>query len=127
MGKLLRKRFDLDPITASGQIAKEEFNLDKDSERVKGILFTSDRDDMLYHRGTVSVHVSGEEVIPDEYHAKLLMSGLGVAPKDRYLPLDVPPGNGVVKVAYTDNNNPVLAFSAYNVSIYLEIETNDGN
>lgn len=127
MGKLLRKRFDLDPITASGQVAKEDFNLDKDSERVKGILLTSDRDDMLYHRGTVSVLVSGDEVIPDDYHTKLLMSGLGVAPKDRYLPLDVAPGNGVVKVAYTDHDNPVLAFSAYTVSIYLEIETHDGN
>lgn len=127
MARLLRKRFDLDPVTTSGQVVREEFNLDKDSSRVAGILVTATRDDQLYHRGTISVLVSGEEVIPEQYHAKLLMSGLGVAPKDRYLPLDVAPGNGVVKVAYTDNPNPALAFAAYNVSIYLEIVTDEGD
>ena len=127
MARLLRKRYDLDPVTTSGQVVREEINLDKDSARVAGILVTANRDDQLYHRGTISVLVSGEEVIPEQYHAKLLMSGLGVAPKDRYLPIDVAPGNGVVKVAYTDNPNPALAFSAYNVSIYLEIETDEGD
>jgi hypothetical protein len=125
MKKTFRKRFDLDTIASSGMVAKEDFSLDKHTERVKGILLTADRDDMLYYRGTLQVLINGEEVIPDAYHAKLLMSGLGVAPKDRYFPLDLDPGNGIVKVAYTDTNNPALAHAPYNVSVYLEIETND--
>ncbi|MEM0998423.1 MAG: hypothetical protein AAGN35_15290 [Bacteroidota bacterium] len=120
MGKIQRRRYDLEAFTSPTQTVKEDFELDKHVTRVRGILLTSDRDDQLYHRATVQILINGEEVIPDEYHAKLLMSGLGVAPKDRYLPLDLEPGNGIVKVAVTDNENPALAFSAYTVSVYLE-------
>lgn len=110
----------MEAFTAVGQTVKEDFELDKHVTKVRGILLTSDRDDQLYHRATVQILVNGEEVIPDEYHAKLLMSGLGVAPKDRYLPLDLEPGNGIVKVAVSDNENPAIAFSSYTVSVYLE-------
>ena len=54
--------------------------------------------------------------------AKLLMSGLGVAPRDRYLPLDLPPGNGVVKISYQDEAGAGPALVPYRVSVYLEIE-----
>ncbi len=120
MGNIQRRRYDLDTFTGGGTTVKADFELDKHVTRVKGILLTSDRDDQLYHRATVQVLINGEEVIPDEYHAKLLMSGLGVAPKDRYLPLDLEPGNGIVKVVVADNENPALAFSSYTVSVYLE-------
>ena len=66
--------------------------------------------------------LNGEEVIPEGYHGKLLMSGLGVAPDDRYLTLDLDPGNKVLKVVYIDFDNPLVTFANYNVSVYIEME-----
>jgi hypothetical protein len=121
---LLRKRFDLD-ITTPLLTVREEFELDKHSKRVVGILVTSDRDEMIFHRGTIGVILSGEEVIPDGHHTKLLLSGLGVAPDERFLSLDLLPGNGVLKVAYTDNIHLAQAFVAHSVHVYLLIEIDE--
>jgi hypothetical protein len=115
---LLRKRYDLHVTTALSTV-REEFELDKHSRKVLGILVTSDRDEMTFHRGTVGVTLSGEELIPSGHHAKLLMSGLGVAPDDRFLSLDVLPGNGVLKVEYTDNAHPFQAFAPHIVHVYV--------
>ncbi|MEM6271427.1 MAG: hypothetical protein AAF998_18470 [Bacteroidota bacterium] len=122
MGKIIRKRYDLPLVQNAEKTAKGDFELDKHTARVRGMLLTSDRDEMLYHRGTVQILLNGEEVIPDQYHTRLLMSGLGVAPKDRYLPMDHAPGNGILKVVYTDNNSAVQVFDPYTVSVYLETE-----
>ena len=73
----------------------------------------------------VGVILSGEEVIPDGHHTKLLMSGLGVAPDERFLSLDLLPGNGVLKVAYVDNNHAAQPFTAHAVHIYLLIEIDE--
>ncbi|MEM6268336.1 MAG: hypothetical protein AAF998_02810 [Bacteroidota bacterium] len=125
MGKILRKRFDLPTVQNDGDSAKETFELDKHTERVTGIIFTADREDMLFVRGTVGVLINGEEVIPEGYHTKLLMSGLGVAPKDKYLPLDLDPGNGILKVSYQDVSTAILPFSSYTVSVYVEYEIDE--
>lgn len=122
MNKTIRKRYDLSRLNTAGATIKDDFELDKGTLKVKGILLTSDRDEMLFYRGIIQIQINGEEVIPDEYHAKLLMSGLGVAPRDRYLPLDVEPGNGKVKVTFTDQDHPVQVFDPYTTSVYLETE-----
>lgn len=128
MRNTIRKRHDLTAITSAGDTVKDEFALDKAAVRVTGLLLTADRDDMPYHRGAVRVMVNGSEVIPDGYHAKLLMSGLGVAPAHRYLPIDAPAGNLKVSVHYTDHDNPASVFAPYRVSLYIETELEgDGN
>ena len=121
---LLRKRYDLDITTALSTV-RDEFELEKHALKVLGILVTADRDEMIFHRGTIGVILSGEEVIPDGHHTKLLMSGLGVAPDERFLSLDLLPGNGVLKVAYTDNAHGVQSFAAHSVHIYLLIEIDE--
>lgn len=125
MPKTLRRRIDLPPIATSGQTVREEYEIDKHATAITGILVTADRDDLVFHRGNIAVMISGEEVIPTSYHAKLLMSGLGVAPCKRYFPTDLAPGNGMVKIEYTDTVNPTVAFSPYHVSFYIQYQTGD--
>jgi hypothetical protein len=127
MAKTLRRRIDLPPLSTGGATVKEEYEIEKHTERITGLLVTADRDDLLYHRGNIAVTINGEEVIPDDYHAKLLMSGLGVAPAHRYFPVDLAPGNGIVKIAYTDVQNPSIAFSPYQVSFYLQYQIDENN
>lgn len=122
MAKIIRKRYDLPSIAAAEKTTSHSFDLEKHATRVKGILLVADMEQMPFYRGSLQIMLNGEEVIPDQFHAKLLQSGLGVAPKDRFFPLDLPTGNRVVKVFYTDNPSPTQSFAAYNVSLYLAME-----
>jgi hypothetical protein len=117
-----KDRFDL-LITTPGASYSQTFELDKTITKINGLLFTSDRDDLLYYRGSQRVEINKEEIFPNNYESKLLMSGLNVSPNHRYYDIGgLPPGNGHVKVEYQDTNYDGAPFVAYRVSIYLDCE-----
>lgn len=92
-----------------------------------GLLLTSNRDDMLYYRGSQKITINRDEIFPDKYESKLLMSGINVSPNDRYYLLgEKDPGNGQIKIDYLDSNN-VLDFAPYTVSLYLDCEVADAS
>ncbi|SRR6266498_3385848 len=122
MGKRVKKRFDID-VTAANAIHSKTFELDKNVEKVHGVLFTSDRDDLTYYRGSVKVELNSDEIFPESYETKLLMSGLNVSPNDRYYNLGgILPGNFKLKIDYKDTPDARLVFTAYRISIYLDLE-----
>jgi hypothetical protein len=54
------------------------------------------------------------------------MSGLNVSPNERYYNLGgINPGNFKLKVEYKDSPDSRLAFTAYRVSIYLDVEVKE--
>lgn len=125
MPKRIKKRYDID-VTAANELHTKTFELDKTVEKIHGILFASDRDDLMYYRGSGKIEINSEEIFPEGYETKLLMSGLNVSPNDRYYNLGgVPPGNFKVKVEYRDMPDTRLLFTPYRVSIYLDVETKD--
>lgn len=122
MPKRIKKRYDIQ-ITTASTITSQTFELDKTVEKVHGLLFASDRDDLTYYRGSAKVEINSEEIFPEGYETKLLMSGLNVSPNDRFYNIGgVLPGNFKVKVEYKDTADTKLAFSPYRVSIYLDVE-----
>ena len=125
MGKRIKKRYDID-VTGANAIHSKTFELDKNVEKVHGILFASDRDDLMYYRGSNKVEINSDEIFPEGYETKLLMSGLNVSPNDRFYNLGgVLPGNFKVKVEYKDTPDSRLAFVPYRISIYLDVEIKD--
>jgi hypothetical protein len=125
MPKRVKKRYDID-VTAASAIHSKTFELDKTVEKVHGILFASDRDDLMYYRGSGKVEINSDEIFPEGYETKLLMSGLNVSPNERFYNLGgVPPGNFKVKVEYKDTADARLQFVPYRVSIYLDVEIKD--
>jgi hypothetical protein len=122
MAKRIKKRYDIDVQTANA-ISSKTFELDKTVTAIHGILFTSDRDDLVYYRGSAKVEINSDEIFPEGYETKLLMSGLNVSPNDRFYSMGgVLPGNFKVKVEYKDTADARLQFVAYRVSIYLDVE-----
>lgn len=122
MNKRIKKRYDIN-VTAANELHTKTFELDKTVEKIHGILFTSDRDDLMYYRGSAKVEINSEEIFPEAYESKLLMSGLNVSPNDRYYSLGgIAPGNFKVKVEYKDSPDTRLAFVVYRVSLYLDVE-----
>lgn len=125
MLKPVKKRFDIQ-ITSANQSFTQTFELDKVIRSVKGILFTSDKDDLLYYRGTQRVEINNEEFFPENYESKLLMSGINVPPVSRYYPLGgINPGNGLVKITYIDKDDGRTVFAPYRVSLYIDCEMED--
>lgn len=122
MKQIIKKRYDL-LVPQSGAIVREQFELDKNVSKVNAILLTSDKEEQLYNRGTQKIEINGQELFPEKYESKLLMSGINVSPNDRYYKLEnIAVGNRIMKVEFTDAQDSRSSFSAYRVSVYLELE-----
>ncbi len=122
MLKRVKKRFDIN-VTQANTLHSKTFELDKNIVSIHSLLFTSDREDLLYYRGSNKVEINRQEIFPENYETKLLMAGLNVSPNDRYYNLGgIEPGNGKVKIDYRDTDTIVIAFEAYRVSLYLDCE-----
>ncbi len=125
MQKRIKKRFDLN-ITEPDAIQSQTFELDKTVVALHGLVFTADRDDFLYYRGAAKVEINRQEIFPENYECKLLMTGINVSPNDRYYNLGgIEPGNGKIKVDYKDTNASNTIYESYRVSIYLDCEINE--
>ncbi|MBO9565548.1 MAG: hypothetical protein J7621_22415 [Niastella sp.] len=125
MSSIIKKRFDI-AITTADKVYSQTFELDKTITFIKGILLTADKEDMLYYRGSQKVEVNKQEVFPEEYESKLLMTGINISPNQRYYNTgSLPVGNGLVKVEYKDRNDTRLNFEPYRISIYLDCEQNE--
>jgi hypothetical protein len=125
--KPVRKRFDIQ-ITTANSSTTEIFEMEKSIVAYKGILFTSNMDDMLYFRGSQRVEINKDEIFPDGYETKLLMSGINVTPNARYYNLEnMKPGNGQVKIEFVDTDDGRTVFQPYRVSLYLDCVMDDGS
>lgn len=122
MKQIIKKRFDIIVKEARANV-KEQFELDKNVTRITGILLTSDREDLLYHRGSQKIEINNEEIVPERYESKLLISGMNVSPNERFYKINnTATGNRILKVDYTDADDGRSSFSIYRVSIYVECE-----
>lgn len=122
MKQIIKKRYDL-LVPTSGEIVREQFELDKNVSKVNAILLTSDKEEQLYNRGSQKIEINGQEIFPEKYESKLLMSGINVSPNERYYKLEnIAVGNRIMKVEFTDAQDSRSSFSAYRVSVYLELE-----
>jgi hypothetical protein len=120
--KYIYKRFNV-AVTAPDTNFPKKFDLDKNIKVVRAIQITSNRPNLLFYRGSQRIEVSGEELFPEDYESKMLMSGISVAPDERFVEVgDIQAGNGEVKINYKDASNPEAAFSPYVVSLVLKCE-----
>ena len=122
MSTIVKKRFDV-TIASADKTYSQSFELDKTITFIKGILLTADKEDLLYYRGSQKIEVNKQEVFPEGYESKLLMTGINISPNQRYYDTgNLPVGNGIVKIEYRDQNDTRLAFEPYRISIYLDCE-----
>lgn len=125
MQKRVKKRFDF-TVPSLGATVSETFELDKNITAVKGLVLTSNLEELLYHRGSQRIEINGEEIFPDNYNSKLLMCGINVSPHLRFYDLgSVNAGNGKVKVTYKDTPDGRTSFDTYIVHVILDCEITD--
>jgi hypothetical protein len=111
-------------VDAAATPITKKFDLDKNVKLVHGILLSSDQPNMLFYRGSQRLEINGEELFPEDYESKLLMSGIAVPPNAKFRKLGngVVSGNGEVKLQYKDTENPNAPFTSYKVIVVLQCE-----
>ena len=109
-------------VESECQTINKKFDLDKNVKLVNAILLSSDQPISLFYRGTQRIEISGDEIFPEDYESKLLMSGISVPPDQKYRTLGngVVAGNGEVKIQYKDGSNGNVSFCPYKVTIVLQ-------
>lgn len=118
--KVLKELFSI-TVSNNGDVVKQSFEVDKNTHRITGIAISSNRDDLLYYRGSQLIRINDEEFFPEGYESKRLMCGQNIVPHLRYYRLgSVDPGNRKIDLAFTDTDNPSVApFEPYTVILYV--------
>ena len=120
--KVIYKRFDF-KILNEGDRVNKTFELDKNIVQVIGILVNANKELMLYFRGDMKLELNKEEIFPEGYESKLLMSGINVAVNHRYYDVNKPAGQGKIDILYQDNADPSISiFQPYAVRLYVKCE-----
>jgi len=115
---IIKERFDLKVIEPN-QVFKAEFELDKNANFVIGIGITSDRDDLLFYRGTQKIQLNDKELFPENFESRLLMSGINVSPNNRMIKIgDIESGNGRLEIWFKDQDHSNARFTPYRVTFY---------
>lgn len=109
-------------VESEGQTISKKFDLDKNVKLVNALFLSSDQPNLLFYRGSQRIEISGDEIFPEDFESKILMSGISVPPDQKYRTLGngVLAGNGEVKIQYKDVLNPNAPFSAYKVIIVFQ-------
>jgi len=116
---IIKERFDI-KITDANQVFKGEFEHDKNAHYVTGIILTSDKDDLMFYRGSQKIQINDKELFPEDFESRLLMAGLNVAPDNRAISVgNLETGNGRIEVWFKDTDHGAVKFTPYRVSIYI--------
>ena len=115
---IIKERFDL-KVTEPNQTFKAEFELDKNANFVIGLAITSDRDDLLFYRGSQKIQLNDNELFPEDFESRLLMSGINVSPNNRMIKIgELDAGNGRLEVWFKDQDHSSARFTPYRVTLY---------
>lgn len=114
----MKIRYQRFRVSASEEATeKEEFDFDPSTLKVEAVQVTSDAPEKAYFRGSQKMTINGEEIFPDDYESKLLLSNVGVPAKDRFVPLgEIDPGNKKLKIEYKDTDHSSAPFADYTVT-----------
>ncbi|HET6991064.1 MAG TPA: hypothetical protein VFJ43_07060 [Bacteroidia bacterium] len=118
--KIFKQIFTLS-INAAGETFKGSFEIDKNVKEIIGIQISSDREDILYYRGTQTIKINDEAFLHENSESKLLMCGINLAPNQRYCRLGkINPRNRKVDLIYTDSGSDLIVdFETYKVYLYV--------
>ena len=120
---IIKERFDLQ-IVNQNQVTKGSWELDSNADIVYGVGISSDNEKALYYRGSQKLQVNDQELFPEDFESKLLMTGLSVPPNQRVIKVGlIQAGNGRVEVWYKDLDHPLAPFAPYTVSFYFFSKT----
>ena len=120
----IRKTFSFQVNEANKLYTPVKWELPKKTAFIKGLQLTSDFPNKLYYRGSQRIEIGGDELFPEGFDSKILISSISVAPRERFFDLgEVQPGDLSVKVQYEDKDHErAILGNGYQVSVVLLFE-----
>jgi hypothetical protein len=117
--RIVYKKIQL-KITEPGKyIQHPNFVLEKNIEAVLAITMTADDEEKVF-KLEQRLEINGNEILPQDFEARVLYAYASVAVNDRYFDLNSEPaGNGSVKITCLDRS-PTTGYVPYNVTYYLK-------
>ena len=101
-----RVAFSFQVEQGDASLSPSGWELPKQTVAIKGIQINSDYPDKLFYRGSQRIEIGGEELFPEGFHSRMLMSSLSVPPRERFFDLGhVAPGDLSVKLRYRDKQH----------------------
>src|SRR6185437_13596941 len=101
--KFVKRRYSFQ-VTTPSTLYPQKFELDKNVKLVKELLMSSSNPSLLFYRGSQRLEINGEEIYPEDFESRLLMSGISVPPDQKFASLGeaVVAGNGEIKLQFKD-------------------------
>jgi hypothetical protein len=120
---LIFKWFDIN-VTDADKTYSVSYELDKTIGFITGIDFTTNRDKLLYQRGTHRLEVNRFEVFPEGFPTKKVYHLPDVEAHKRFYRrgIKIPVGNGIIKVEYKDTSDVAAPFEPYSIRVVLDCE-----
>lgn len=118
---LIYKWFTID-VTVADKTYTVSYELDKTIAHITGIALDSNREKLLYARGTQKIEINRQEIVPEGFLSKRLYHLPSTEAHKRFLRRGgkIPVGNGIIKVEYKDTNDALAPFEPYKVIVTLD-------
>ena len=118
---LLYKWFVIN-VTAPDKEYSVSYELDKTIGFITGIALDSNREKLLYQRGSQRIEVNRQEIVPEGFLSKRLYHLPSIEAHKRFLRRGgkIAVGNGIVKVDYKDTSDALAPFEPYWVLVTLD-------
>ncbi len=126
MKKPYSKTFNLQ-VTDAGKTVKKTFEVDKSVVLIQAVGLSSNREELMYYRGTLRLEINKDEILSEETSAKKIYALPSVDANNRpYRIGNIATGNGLITFEYTDTDDGRTVFTPYTVSLTIdgERETN---
>lgn len=118
---LLYKWFDIQ-VTEADKTYSVTYELDKTVAYITGIGLDTNREKLLYQRGTQKIEINRQEIVPEGFPSKRLYHLPTIEAHLRFLRRGgkIPVGNGIVKVDYKDTTDVLAPFEPYWIRVTLD-------
>jgi hypothetical protein len=119
--KYYTKQFDL-LIDTELKTYSRTYQLDKSVVAITAITIVSNREDLLYYRGSIHLEINKEEIFSEGYSVKRIVCLPTVDPNFRALKIgEIQAGNGQIKFEYTDSDDMRgFGFNPYTISLCVD-------
>jgi hypothetical protein len=123
--KFYSKQFDL-IITEANKTFKKAIQLDKSVVAITGVAMVSDREDLMYYRGTIRLEINKDEIFSEGFSVKRIMCLPTMSPNERAYKIgEVLTGNGQINFEYTDKpDGRSIPFAVHTVTLCIDGYTN---
>lgn len=122
MRKPYSQTFNLQ-VTENGKTVKKTFEVDKSFVVINAVALTSNREDLMYNRGSIRLEINKDEILSEGTPAKKIYALPTVDTNKRPSDIgNVPTGNGLITLEYTDNEDGRAGFVPYTVSLTIDGE-----